>query len=226
MMNMLKVTIWTLAVLGMVPTILLAVLNIGSNMAMARHLRKNPDFQVGDGLLASSQSYIEFNNRWRLEVATTNWPSILLLFGAAAFVIGLWFLLPRQTQHQNVGGFEKIEPYVERVMQSESPHAYLVISLAEDEYTAVGVSSSAEGCTMDFSLTKKEQIAPVVAFFSERAKEPIEDRVTEEGTEFETRHLSYPIDRAIEEVADLCKSIFTDAYGVTGDQKLIFVLGH
>lgn len=53
----------------------------------------------------------------------------------------------------------------------------------------------------------------------------LDDHVTEEGTGFETRHLSYPIDGTVEEVSDLCESIFTDVYGVEKDSELIFTVG-
>lgn len=148
-----------------------------------------------------------------------------LLLGAGAFVGGLLHLIPSQTQFREVHGFDKIEHYVEQVMNSRSPHAYLVISLADDEYSAVSISNGDEGRSIDFYLTKKEQIAPVLAFFAERGVEPVYDYVTEEGTEFETRHLSFPVDGTTEEVAELCESIFTDAYGVEKDAELLFTLG-
>ncbi|TWU44145.1 hypothetical protein Q31b_16810 [Novipirellula aureliae] len=224
-MNLLKVAIWSLVIVGLTPAILLAVLNLTSTIALARHLKNNPGQQVDEGDVTLSQSYMEFGKRCRLEVTTSYWPSMTLLLGAGAFVVGLLYMIPPQTQHLEVQGFDKIEHYVERVANSRSPHAYLVVSLAEDEYTAVSVSDGDEGYTIEFYLTKKEQVVPVLAFLSKREIEPTVDTITEEGTEFETRHLSFPVDGTTEEVAELCRSVFLDAYGVEKDAELLFTLG-
>jgi hypothetical protein len=45
-MNVLKVAIWTLAVIGMTPAILLAALNLMANMAMARQLKKEAELDA------------------------------------------------------------------------------------------------------------------------------------------------------------------------------------
>jgi hypothetical protein len=224
-MNIMKVAIWTIAVVGLTPAVLLAVLNLTANIAAARHLKKNPELQLGEGETGSSQCYLEFGNKYRLEVTTSYWPSVTLLVGAGAFAVGLLYLIPPQTQFREVHGFDKIEQYVEKVMNSHSPYAYIVISAADDEYTALSISSGDEGRSINFYLTKKEQIAPVLAYFSERGVEPIDDHVTEEGTDFETHHLSYPIGGTVEEVTDLCEAILTDVYGVEKDAKLLFTVG-
>ena len=224
-MNVLKVAIWTMAIVGLIPAILLAVLNLTSNISLARHLKRNSELRIDDGGVSTSQSYLEFGDKYRLEVTTSYWPSATLLIGASAFAVGLLHLIPPQTQFREVHGFDKIEHYVERVMNSRSPYAYIVISAADDEYTALSISNSDEGRTINFTLTKKEQIAPVLAYFSERGVEPIEDNVTEEGTEFETRHLSYPTDGTKEEVSELCKSVLADVYGIDKDAELLFTFG-
>jgi hypothetical protein len=168
---------------------------------------------------------MEFDSGHRIEVTTSYWPSVTLLIGASTFAVGLLYLIPPQTQFREVRGFDKIEQYVEQVMNSRSPHAYLVISLADDEYTALSISSGDEGRSIDFYLTKKGQIAPVRAFFSERGVEPKVDHITEEGTEFETRHLSYPVDGTVEEVSQLCESVLADVYGIDKDAELLFTIG-
>lgn len=224
-MNVLKVAIWTLAVIGLTPAILLAVLNLSSNIAWARHLKKNPELKVDDGEFTLSQSYLELGKKYRLEVRTSYLPSVTLLLGAGAFVVGLLYLIPPQTQFRESHGFDKIKQYVERVMSSHSPYAYLVVSLAEDGYTGLSISSGDEGYSINFSPTKREQIAPILAFFSERGVEPVHDYVTEEGTEFETRHLSFPVDGTTEEVSELCESVFVDAYGVKKNADLLFTVG-
>ena len=111
------------------------------------------------------------------------------------------------------------------MVNSRSPHVYLVVSLAEDAYTAVSISDGDEGYSIDFYLTKKDHFEPVLAFLSKRAIEPTVDSITEEGTEFETRHLSYLVDGTKEELAELCRSVFLDAYGVERDAQLLFTLG-
>lgn len=223
-MNPLKIALWSLVIAGLTPAVLLAVFNLTSTIALARHLKSNAE-QVDDGEFTFFQSYMEFGKRHRLEVTTSYWPSTVLLIGAGAVVVGLLYMIPTQTQFREVYGFDKIEHYVERAMNSRSPHAYLVVSLAEDEYTALSISYGDEGCSIDFYLTKKEQVAPVLAFFSKREVEPIVDSITEKGTEFETHHLSFPIEGTTEEVTELCRSVFLDAYGVEPDAELLFTLG-
>ena len=224
-MNVLKVAIWAMAIAGMAPAILLAVLSLSSNIALARHLKKNAELEFDDGEVVSFQRYMEFGDRYRLEVTASYWPSVTLLIGAGAFAAGLLYLIPPQTQFREAHGFDKIEQYVQQVMNSRSPQAYLVISLADDEYTALCVSNSESGRSIEFYLTNQEQIAPVLAFFSERGVEPVSDYVTEEGTEFETRNLSFRINGTTEEIAELCESIFVDAYGVEKDAELVFTVG-
>lgn len=224
-MNPLKIALWSLVIVGLTPVVLLAVFNLTSTIALARHLKSNPEQQVDDGGVTLSQSYMEFGKRFRLEVTSSYWPSTALLFGAGAVVVGLLYMIPPQTQFREVHGFDKIEHYVKRVMNSRSPHAYLVVSLAEDEYTALSISDGDEVCSIDFYLTKKEQVAPVLAFFSKRDVEPTSDFITEKGTEFETHHLSFPVDGTTEEVTELCRSVFLEAYGVETDAELLFTLG-
>jgi hypothetical protein len=231
-MNAIKVAIWSLAISGMTPAVLLAVLNLTSNISLARHLKKEAEQEVDDnatsfdGVSRLTLCYMDFGRKHRLEVTSLIWPSAVLLVGAGTFAVGLLNLIPSQMQSHNVGGIEMVDQYVGQVIDSHKPPAYLVISLVSDEYTALSIASTEEHRSIDFYLTKKEQIAPVLAFFSKRGIGPMKDEVTEEGTEFETRHLSYPVDRSTSEVGKLCREVFTEAYGVEKDTELIFTVGN
>tara|TARA_A100001391_G_scaffold116121_1_gene78589 strand:- start:41 stop:370 length:330 start_codon:yes stop_codon:yes gene_type:complete len=108
-MSLLKIAIWSLVIMGLTPAILLAVLNLTSTIALARHLKNNPRQQVDEGNVTLSQSYMEFGKRYRLEVTTSYWPSMTLLLGAGAFVVGLLYMIPPQTQFREFQGFDKIE---------------------------------------------------------------------------------------------------------------------
>jgi hypothetical protein len=225
-MNMLKLAIWTTTIVGLAPVALLAVLNLASNVSLARQMKEEAGFEHDDGGSAYfTQSYMQFGKTLRLEVATSLWPSVCLLVGASACVVGLLFLIPRQTQFMEAGGFKKIQKHVEKVMNSRSTFAYVVISPSDDEYTAITFSKGDDGNALDFYLTKQAQIEPVLAFFSERGIEPVEDYVADEDTECESRNLSFLIDGTAEEVAAICASILTDVYGVGKDRELLFTDG-
>ena len=225
LMNGLKVAIWTLAVIGMTPAILLAVLNMVANIAMARQLKKEAAMDTDEAMVVVSRSHVELGRNYRLEVTSLIWPSAVLLMGAGAFGIGLLNLIPRQTQFDEVQGFDRIEHYVDRVLNSGEPNAYVVIALADDDYTALTIACADVRRTIDFYIWRKEQIGPVLEFFSKREVIPIEDRISEEGTEFETRHLSFPLSGTAQEISQLCKSVFEDAYGVEDGAELRFTLG-
>jgi hypothetical protein len=204
----------------------MAVLNLASNVSLARQMKEEAGFEHDDGGSAYfTQSYVQFGKTHRLKVATSFWPSVCLLVGVRAFVVGLLFLIPRQSQFMEASGFNKIQKNVQKVMNSRSKYAYLVISPSDDEYTAISFTKSDDGHSLDFYLTKQEQIEPVLAFFSERGIEPTDDYVTEENTESESRNLSFPIDGTAEGVAVICASILTDVYGVRNDRELLFTDG-
>lgn len=224
-MNVLKIAIWTMALIGMAPAILLAVLNLISTIAFARQRKNNADADIDGSDFATFHSYMEFGDRYHLELTSSLWPSVTLLVGAGTFAMGLLYLIPPQTQVRKVGGFEKIERYVEKLVNSRSPYAYLVMSPVADEYTAVTVSKNDDGYAIDFFLTKKEQVVPVLAFFSKQGIEPATDNLTEEGTEFEARNLSFPVAGSTGHISQLCRSVLIDAYGLDEDAELVFALG-
>ena len=225
-MNMLKLAIWTTTIVGLAPVTLLAVLNLASNVTLARQMKGEAGFEHDDGGDAYfTESYMQFGKTLRLEVATSLWPSVCLLVGASACVVGLFFLIPRQTQFVETGGFNKIQKHIEKAVKSRSQYAYVVISPSDDEYTAISFTKGDDGHSFDFYLSKQEQIEPMIAFFSERGIEPVEDYVTEDGTEFESRNLSFPTNGTAEEVAAICASILTDVYGVGKDKELMFTDG-
>lgn len=225
-MNVLKLAIWITTIVGMAPATLLAVLNLASTVSLARQMKEEAGFEHDDGSDAYfTQSYMQFGKTLRLEVATASWPSICLIVGASAFVVGLLFLLPRQTQFVEAGGFNKIQKHIEKVMKSRSQYACVVISPSNDEYTAISFTRGDNGHSLDFYLTKQEQIEPLLAFFSERGIEPAEDYVADEDTEFESRNLSFPTNGIAEEVTAICTSILTDVYGIERDSELLFTDG-
>jgi hypothetical protein len=224
-MNTLKIAIWTLALVGMAPAILLAVLNLSSTIALTRHLKGKDNAGLEAGDFTTFQSYMEFGKGYHIELTSSLWPSVTLLVGAGTFAAGLLYLIPPQNQVRRVGEFEEIELYVEKVVNSPSPHAYVVISLSEDAYTAVTVSKSDDHLAIEFFMTKKEQVGPVLAFFSKQGLEPDTDNLTEEGTEFETRSLSFPVAGSTERISQICRTVMVDAYQIGTDAELVFTLG-
>lgn len=225
-MNVLKLAIWTVTIVGLTPATLLAVLNLTSNLSLARHIREGAGFEHDDGGDAYfTQSYMQFGKSLRMEVTTKLWPSVCLLAGTCAVIVGLVFLIPRQSEIREARGFNKIQRYIEKVMKSGSQYAYVVISPSDDEYTAISFTKSDDGHSLDFYLTKQEQIEPLLEFFSERGIEPAEDYVSEGGTEFESRNLSFPIEGTVAEVAAICTSILIDVYGIDKKEELLFSIG-
>jgi hypothetical protein len=225
-MNVLKLIIWTVTIVGMTPVTLLAVLNLTSTLSLARHIRDGAGFEHDDGGSAYfTHSYVQFGKTLTMEVTTKLWPPVCLLAGTCAVIVGLVFLIPRQSQIREARGFDKIQRYIEKVMTSGSQYAYVVISPSDDEYTAVSFTKNDEGHSLVFYVTKQEQIEPLLAFFSERGIEPAEDYVSESGTEFESRNLSFPTDGTAAEVAAICASILSEVYGIDEKKELLFSIG-
>jgi hypothetical protein len=121
-MNILKIAIWTTTIIGLAPVTLLAILNLASNLSIARQMQNGAAFEQDDPYL-HSYTYIQFGKALKLEVTSAIWPSICLIAGASACVVGLLFLIPRQTQLTKAGGFGDIQKYVERVLESRSNYS-------------------------------------------------------------------------------------------------------
>lgn len=222
-MNIPKLTIWAAALIGLSPALLLAVVNLASNLALRRHLKAEIAFEHDDGSDAYfTQSFLKLGKTTQLELSTSWWPAVFVIAGAMILVAGLWFLIPRQTQVSVSGGFDQLPRHIEKFLNHRSPFAYLTVTPIDDEYTAISLAKDEDQLSFDFYLTNSEQIAAVLAYFRREGLEPIQDFTTDEATGDQCRHLSFPAEGTATELAAACTTILTTVFAIEDDRKLLF----
>ncbi len=112
-----------------------------------------------------------------------------------------------------------LAPYVDRLMRSKDPHAYLIINIVHSE-DFMQLSGDASGVELDFP-----QITPRQQSFEEKIRsvarlEGLE--VVETHGSDGCRFLDLNVNGESRVVAAICSKVLREVYSVSGDAELLF----
>ena len=112
-----------------------------------------------------------------------------------------------------------LAPYVDRLMRSNDPHAYLIISIVHSE-DFMQLSGDASGVEVDFP-----QITPRQRSFEEKIRGVAEREgleVVETHGSDGSRFLDLNVNGESQVVAAVCSKVLREVYSVSGDAELLF----
>jgi hypothetical protein len=209
-----KLLIWTAVLLGIAPAILVAI----STLFVSRLRRKNIDFGSASMLIGPLTT--------SLNTSSHCWAAVILLIGAAFVVIGLFFLLPRQSSFVWKGGFSKIESHIGQLLRSPGRVSSLIVATPDDESSILLIRENGQ-TTLHVSiqrimhpgqesrvreLCKELSIVPVREFFSANG-----------GVEEATINFEFAMSHNPTQIANLCIRVFNSVFGATDRRGLKFI---
>jgi hypothetical protein len=201
-----KAFIWGLALVGITYPCLLAVMVLESNV---RILRARDGSSLGAvGLCCTNGPCLELNPR--------PVPALLTLAGAACFLVGLFFLIPRQPQYVRMRGLDAVPIHVRRFLASRRLSARLSIT-ASDPYVCVYLTSWRRAVDLELWGSEDACVEHVHTYFRARGIEPLAGDIS--GTTH--RGHSYPLPRDAGVITATCRDLLV-IFGVTESTGLTF----
>lgn len=217
---MTKTVIWIVAAIGLLPATLLSIASLVSSISVARLSKEQGD--LGDVFVQIGSSS---SSSTKLHLTTQAWPAVVVLAGVLAVVVGLLFLLPRQPDRVQSGGFLMMESYMDRLLRSHKEYASVIAATLDGQH-AILVFRQSGRTTLDISAdrTKNDgQEEKVREFFKKLGMTPSsEDRSANGDVEDATCNFEFPLTGDAKDIARLCVSVFTDLFGVTDQHGLEF----
>lgn len=217
---MTKTVIWIVAVIGLLPPTLLSIASLVSSISVARLSKEQGD--LGDVFVQIGSSS---SSSTKLHLTTQAWPAVVVLAGVLAVVVGLLFLLPRQPDRVQSGGFLKMESYMDRLLRSHKEYASVIAATLDGQH-AILVFRQSGRTTLDISAdrTKNDgQEEKVREFFKKLGMTPSSEYRSANGdVEDATCNFEFPLTGDAKDIARLCVSVFTDLFGVTDQHGLEF----
>ena len=213
----LKMIIWLAALLGLLPVLLCAIVHLISMISSAR-LRRDPFSFVGD-------IFIQLDSSSKLHLSTQLWPSVVVVAGALAVLVGLVFLLPKQPDLVHSGGFSRMESYIDRLLRSPKEFASVIIATPDGEHGLL-VMRQAGRTVLCVSANRTKNDggeARMREFFTRLGMTPVRDYLSaNDGVEKATLNLEFQLTGDARTIGRLCVSIFTDLFGTADQHGLEF----
>lgn len=219
---MLKAIIWIVTLLGLLPITLFALAHLISMISIARLPKEPPEPGT---LSVIGDVSIQVGPGNKLHLSTHVWPSVLVVVGALSIFLGLLFLLPKQPDRVRVGGFFRIESYIDRLLRSRKDFASVIVATTDGQH-ALLVTRRSDGTVLHVGAdrTKSDgEESRTREFFKQLGMAPVREYLAANGgVKDATCNFEFSLTGDAETIARLCVSVFTNLFGVTNQQELEF----
>ena len=215
-----KLTIWIITVIGILPVLFLSMAQIHSHFLMQRQL-------LSKGIMKEKPHFVwvtfkpvfktgPFKHQ-KLTLTHRGWPAVVSLVGILLIFTGLFFLIPKQATVVGSSGIGALKGYLEKLLHSEASFTTLGIFTLDDkkgfsvwkEYDFVTVNLSAQIIPDDGTEEK------IVSFFDGLGIKPVRDYKFKNGEiKDSARSLTYPVNADLAGLTDICKRIMKEIYNI------------
>jgi hypothetical protein len=219
---LMKTAIWIIALVGLLPLTLIAILNLVSTISMRRQLAAEP---LDDGSTSIVTSTIQFNDSMApMSISSHPWPSLVILAGVVFCLVGLYFLIPTQPTRVARDGYSKFEPMIKRVVGSNKEYSSLIVSaqngnkailiMKQNGQIALSVSTDTEDTKTSNALK---------SYFETRNITPTEEYQThDENFGTNTTHFEFSLRGNTADIAKICRDVFNGVFGVENNEPMEF----
>lgn len=230
-----KTLIWLLAIVGLATPCFLAVVHLASYWIARQYIANEPQepgetsFLLGPTFVFGGSSA----NAPKLELTSSLVPPVATLVGGIVFLVGLFFLIPRQPLVVKLvvkkDGFSQLETHVQRLLRSRSDFASLGLSTPDGQHglDLYCRNGQVEVVSLFPSVKPPDGHEELIRrYFTARNISPSQDYVPANGgVEGAPRVLSYPLPSDAQVISQVCKDIFTDIFGVGDSQGVQYDYG-
>ena len=221
-----KLTIWILTIIGILPVLFLSAAQIHSHLIMQRQLlskgmmKEKPHFVFVSFKPVFKTGPFKYQ---KLMLSHRVWPAVVSFIGVLLIFTGLFFLIPKQVTVVENSGMGVLKSYLEELLQSEKPFTTLGIFSLDDKK---GFSVWKKNGFVTVNLSA--QIIPedgteekIVTFFEGLGIKPVRDYKFQNGEiKDSARSLSYPVSPDLAGLTNVCKGIMKQIYNINEQEGL------